>query len=140
MSPVSRSFATNLLTTRLADLTDSGLIRKVDAGGHREYELTDLGQQTDRLLFELASFGIPSQLRKSDRRRRGSAGGAGGRRSEATVRDDVERILSSSAVPTRVSVSGHVYKGFVFTVQSRRLRTFGSTVGSDDRICWNSHP
>lgn len=50
--------ATNLLTTRLADLTDSGLIRKVDVGGHREYELTDLGRQTDRLLFELAGFGL----------------------------------------------------------------------------------
>lgn len=50
--------ATNLLTTRLADLTDSGLIRKVDVGGHREYDLTDLGRRTDRLLFELAGFGM----------------------------------------------------------------------------------
>jgi len=63
--------ATNLLTTRLADLIDSGLIRKVDAGGHREYELTDLGQQTDRLLFELANFGLLT-ARGSDTREPGN--------------------------------------------------------------------
>ena len=49
--------ATNLLTTRLTDLADSGLVRKTGAGRYGEYELTDLGRQTDRLLFELAGFG-----------------------------------------------------------------------------------
>ena len=39
---------------------------------------------------------------------------------EATVRDDIERILSSTAVPSRVSVSGHIYDldtGLVTTVE-----------------------
>lgn len=45
---------------------------------------------------------------------------------EVTVRADVERILSSSAVPTRVSVSGHVYDldtGLVTTVEPARSRS-----------------
>lgn len=45
---------------------------------------------------------------------------------EATVRHDVERILSSSAVPTRVSVSGHIYDldtGLVTTVEPARSRS-----------------
>ena len=39
---------------------------------------------------------------------------------QATVRHDIERILSSSAVPTRVSVSGHIYDldtGLITTVE-----------------------
>jgi DNA-binding HxlR family transcriptional regulator len=47
--------ATNLLSTRLTELTESGLIHKP----HRRsaYELTDLGRSTDRILWELARFG-----------------------------------------------------------------------------------
>ena len=47
--------ATNLLSTRLTEMTDSGLIRKRSERG--AYELTDLGASTDRILWELARFG-----------------------------------------------------------------------------------
>jgi len=47
--------ATNLLSTRLTELTDSGLVRK--PLGHSAYELTELGARTDRILWELARFG-----------------------------------------------------------------------------------
>ena len=47
--------ATNLLSTRLTELTDGGLIHKPH--GHGAYELTDLGRRTDRILWELARFG-----------------------------------------------------------------------------------
>jgi DNA-binding HxlR family transcriptional regulator len=47
--------ATNLLSTRLTELTESGLICK--PRGRSAYELTDLGRRTDRILWELARFG-----------------------------------------------------------------------------------
>ncbi len=47
--------ATNLLSTRLTELAESGLIHKPH--GHSAYELTDLGRRTDRILWELARFG-----------------------------------------------------------------------------------
>jgi DNA-binding HxlR family transcriptional regulator len=47
--------ATNLLSTRLSELTDDGLIRKPNASS--AYELTDLGRSTDRILWELTRFG-----------------------------------------------------------------------------------
>ena len=47
--------ATNLLSTRLTELSDSGLIRQPSERG--AYELTDLGRRTDRILWELARFG-----------------------------------------------------------------------------------
>ena len=49
--------ATNLLTTRLAELTESGTIEKLDVDGHNAYSLTDLGRHTDLLLWELSQFG-----------------------------------------------------------------------------------
>lgn len=49
--------ATNLLTTRLAELTASGTIQKVTVDGHSAYALTDLGRHTDLVLWELARFG-----------------------------------------------------------------------------------
>jgi DNA-binding HxlR family transcriptional regulator len=50
--------ATNLLSTRLTELTDGGLIRQPSE--RSAYELTDLGRSTDRILWELTGFG--SQL------------------------------------------------------------------------------
>jgi DNA-binding HxlR family transcriptional regulator len=47
--------ATNLLSTRLTELTDIGLIQRPSERG--AYELTDLGLGTDRILWELARFG-----------------------------------------------------------------------------------
>lgn len=47
--------ATNLLTTRLGELVDSGLVNR--EGDPGRYELTDLGRGTDRVLWELAQFG-----------------------------------------------------------------------------------
>ncbi|MFT7649995.1 MAG: DNA-binding HxlR family transcriptional regulator [Candidatus Poriferisodalaceae bacterium] len=47
--------ATNLLSTRLTELTKAGLIRQPSERG--AYELTDLGRGTDRILWELARFG-----------------------------------------------------------------------------------
>jgi DNA-binding HxlR family transcriptional regulator len=47
--------ATNLLSTRLTELTDGGLIYKPSE--RSAYELTDLGRRTDRILWELTRFG-----------------------------------------------------------------------------------
>ena len=52
---VGLGIATNLLSTRLTELTDSGLIHKPSEGN--AYELTDLGRRTDRILWELSQFG-----------------------------------------------------------------------------------
>ena len=49
--------ATNLLTTRLADLTEAGTIEKLNIDSHSAYALTDLGRRTDMLLWELSQFG-----------------------------------------------------------------------------------
>lgn len=50
--------ASNLLTSRLDDLSREGMIRKFE-GTHQItlYELTPLGQHTANLLYELAAFG-----------------------------------------------------------------------------------
>lgn len=56
--------ATNLLTTRLNDLVDSGLVERVERTGGGGYALTDLGRATEPVLFELARFG--SQLDRPD--------------------------------------------------------------------------
>lgn len=52
--------ATNLLTTRLTELAETGLIERSTDAGRAVYQLTDLGRRTDRLLWELSRFG--SQL------------------------------------------------------------------------------
>lgn len=52
--------ATNLLSTRLTELSKAGLIEKPTGVGRGAYQLTELGRRTDRLLWELARFG--SQL------------------------------------------------------------------------------
>ena len=52
--------ATNLLSTRLIELTEAGLIEKQKDAGRSAYQLTELGRHTDRILWELALFG--SQL------------------------------------------------------------------------------
>lgn len=50
--------ASNLLTNRLRQLEEDGLIRRRSAEyGTTVYELTELGSQTGDLLFELAMFG-----------------------------------------------------------------------------------
>ena len=49
--------ATNLLSTRLTELTEAGLIEKSTRAGRGLYQLTELGRHTDRLLWELAHFG-----------------------------------------------------------------------------------
>ena len=46
--------ATNLLSTRLAELSESGMIERSTGGG---YQLTDAGRRTDRVLWELVQFG-----------------------------------------------------------------------------------
>jgi len=50
--------ASNLLTSRLEEMTTDGLIRKTD-GPHQVvlYELAPLGRETSKLLYELAAFG-----------------------------------------------------------------------------------
>ena len=49
--------ATNLLSTRLTELTEAGLIEKSTEVGRSVYQLTELGRHTDRLVWELARFG-----------------------------------------------------------------------------------
>jgi DNA-binding HxlR family transcriptional regulator len=49
--------ATNLLSTRLTELTEAGLIEKSTETRRGAYHLTELGRHTDRLLWELARFG-----------------------------------------------------------------------------------
>ena len=49
--------ATNLLSSRLAELTAAGLIHKPNAG-RSAYELTALGRRTDMVLWELSRFGV----------------------------------------------------------------------------------
>lgn len=49
--------ATNLLSTRLTELTEAGLIEKSTEAGRGVYQLTELGRHTDRLLWELAHLG-----------------------------------------------------------------------------------
>ena len=52
--------ASNLLTNRLRQLEDDGLVRRRNAEyGTTVYELTELGSRTGDLLFELAKFGGP---------------------------------------------------------------------------------
>ena len=46
--------ATNLLSTRLAELSESGMIERSNGVG---YQLTDAGRRTDRVLWELTRFG-----------------------------------------------------------------------------------
>jgi len=60
--------ASNLLTTRLQQLQDNGLVaRRSAAHGAVVYELTENGERTAPLLFELATFGshqaIPADVR-----------------------------------------------------------------------------
>lgn len=50
--------ATNLLTTRLGDLVDNGLVAKTLIEGRTHYALTGMGRDTDRILWELARFGL----------------------------------------------------------------------------------
>jgi DNA-binding HxlR family transcriptional regulator len=49
--------ATNLLSTRLTELTEASLIEKSTDTRLGAYQLTELGRHTDRLLWELARFG-----------------------------------------------------------------------------------
>lgn len=50
--------ASNLLSSRLRDLTDDGLVCRTGEGRQQVYELTPLGWQTERVLWELARFGL----------------------------------------------------------------------------------
>lgn len=50
--------ATNLLTTRLGDLVDNGLVTRTVIDGRDHYTLTEIGRGTDRILWELARFGL----------------------------------------------------------------------------------
>ena len=49
--------ATNLLSTRLTELTEAGSIEKSTDLERPGYQLTELGRHTDRLLWELSQFG-----------------------------------------------------------------------------------
>jgi DNA-binding HxlR family transcriptional regulator len=49
--------ATNLLSIRLVELTESGMIERSDGAGSVGYQLSDAGRRSDRVLWELARFG-----------------------------------------------------------------------------------
>ncbi len=65
---VGLGMATNLLATRLTELTEAGVIRKSSELGSRAYELTELGRQTDRVLWELSRFGANLEPEPEPRR------------------------------------------------------------------------
>lgn len=48
------NIATNLLSTRLTELTESGMIERSNEAG---YQLTEAGRSSDRILWELTRFG-----------------------------------------------------------------------------------
>ncbi len=53
-----RGIASNLLADRLVHLREEGLIKKIEEdNGTTSYHLTQVGQETRHLLFELARFG-----------------------------------------------------------------------------------
>lgn len=49
--------ATNLLTTRLSELSEAGVIQRTADDRQAPYELTELGRSSDRMLWELVRFG-----------------------------------------------------------------------------------
>ena len=49
--------ASNLLSTRLTELTEAGVIHKLGIDGRGACALTDLGRRTDRVLWELVQLG-----------------------------------------------------------------------------------
>ncbi|MGH1491770.1 MAG: winged helix-turn-helix transcriptional regulator [Acidimicrobiales bacterium] len=49
--------APNLLTQRLGELTDGGLIERIEVDRRASYQLTELGGRTDLVLWELSRFG-----------------------------------------------------------------------------------
>ncbi len=49
--------ASNLLSTRLGELTEAGLIHKQGSDLRSPYALTETGRQTDAVLWELVRFG-----------------------------------------------------------------------------------
>lgn len=51
------ALASNLLSSRLSELVDAGLVEKDGDDRQSPYVLTALGRQTDRVLWELAQFG-----------------------------------------------------------------------------------
>ena len=57
---IGLGIATNLLSTRLTELTEAGLVEKSTNARRGLYQLTALGRHTDLVLWELARFG--SQL------------------------------------------------------------------------------
>lgn len=63
--------ATNLLSTRLAELTDAGMIERIDSPGASGYQLTAVGRRSDRVLWELVRFGTAVE-RETDPREPGN--------------------------------------------------------------------
>lgn len=49
--------ATNLLSTRLAELIESGMIERIDEPKASGYQLTGAGRETEPVLWELTRFG-----------------------------------------------------------------------------------
>ena len=68
---LQRSFpglASNLLTTRLQELQENGLVERTNDGTAWVYELTEDGRATSPILFELAMFGAGYPPRAEVRR------------------------------------------------------------------------
>ena len=98
--------APNLLTTRLAELSEAGLIHRPDPDRPGPYALTEVGRRTDRVLWELVRFGSLID-RDPQPRTPGSL---------RTVALPLKMMLA--AVPDRPTLSAHlIIDGESFTIE-----------------------
>ena len=119
------SIATNLLSTRLTELTESGMIERSKEAG---YQLTEAGRSTDRILWELARFG--ASLGRDDHPRE-----PGNLR---TIALPLRILLESVARQARDPSTAHRRRCRVHHHLDRR--NCGRPVGSSRRTCRHRRP
>lgn len=116
--------ATNLLTTRLAELAENGLVGKADRDGQTHYRLTELGRSTDRILWELAQFGalLPPE---DEVREPGNL-----RTIVLPLRFTLHAVEHRPTLVTRFVVDGEVFT--VRTDPADVVVDYGDTLGADE--------
>ena len=124
--------ASNLLTDRLQQLIDDGLVAKRDGEyGVVLYALTELGTQTQNLLFELAMFG--SRFRPDEEPRR-----PGNLRTiVVTLRTAMERVVTSDlSFDAELIVDG---ESFAISVHERAVDMRAGAAQSPDVVMETSY-